>query len=273
MKHPEPLEAVFATTFLYSACKVVGKDKWPRWLQYELAHLETSTWAGLRTLSELRHVCDYDLMVDGSTYITRARSVASGKFLRSNRDVWVTVDDDLFASEEVLRRLILACRVTKGGVALPYMNRDGGSMTFRKVSGPTIHAAPPFFEGIPLRTVDRVGFGCVALHRDLVELLAKQAPHFAEKDGPPGAPTVLDCPALFLEGAQEGSWVGEDFYFSALCEKAGRPMHVLLNAPCEHAGLAAMLDSDGQIRVRDAEVGVALDGSLRAKEAAARQRD
>lgn len=257
----EPLAAVFATTFLYSACKVVGPDRWPEYLAHALAHLEESEWPGLRTLAELRHVCDYDLVVDGSTYITRARSVATGKFLRSAHDVWLTVDDDLFASDDVLRRLILACRSTRGGIALPYMNRDGKSMTFRKVSGPTLA-----FDDMLVRRVDRVGFGCVALHRDLVEALAKDAPKFRAEDGPPDAPGEPDCPALFLEGAQEGTWVGEDYYFSALCEAAGQPLHVLLDAPCAHAGLWAMLDEDGAIRVKDPERGRVLDASLRAKE-------
>jgi len=262
----EPLAKLFATTFMYSQCKLTGPTAWPTWLKLALARLDASVWPGLRTLGQLSRVCEYDLHVDGSTYITRARSVASGHFLRSAHDVWLTVDDDVYVQEDVLRRVILACRATRGGIALPYMNRDGHSMTFRKVSGPTsMFACGPVGASVllPLRVVDRVGFGCVALHRDLVELLAADAPKFREK----ALVGEVDCPALFLEGAEDGEWVGEDFYFSALAERAGRPLRVLLNAPCEHAGIAAMLDSDGQIRVRDPEHARILDMSLRAKEA------
>jgi hypothetical protein len=274
----EPLAKLFATTFMYSQCKLSGPNAWPTWLKLALERLDVSVWPGLRTLGQLSRVCEYDLHVDGSTYITRARSVAVGHFLRSAHDVWLTVDDDVYVQEDVLRRVILACRATRGGIALPYMNRDGHSMTFRKVSGPTLWltrggvpvargldgvGVPPTGDTLPLRVVDRVGFGCVALHRDLVEALAADAPKFREK----ALVGEVDCPALFLEGAQEGEWVGEDFYFSALAERAGRPLHVLLCAPCEHAGIAAMLDDEGQIRVRDPEHARILDMSLRAKEA------
>jgi len=259
----EPLAKLFATTFMYSQCKLTGPVAWPTWLKLALARLDASVWPGLRTLGQLSRVCEYDLHVDGSTYITRARSVAAGHFLRSAHDVWLTVDDDVFVQDSVLRDVILACRAMRGGIALPYMNRDGHSMTFRKVSGPTQPLDPSDTTRLLVRVVDRVGFGCVALHRDLVEALARDAPKFREK----ALVGEVDCPALFLEGAQDGEWVGEDFYFSALAERAGRPLHVLLNAPCEHAGIAAMLDSDGQIRVRDPEHARILDMSLRAKEA------
>lgn len=262
-----PLAPVFFSTYPYTGCKLHG-TAWPKQLEHEYAHLAESPWAGFRTLHQLRFVCDAQVYVDGSTYITRARSVATKHFLVSDKDVWLSLDDDVFVTEEVLRRQLLACRATRGGVALAYTNRDGKSMTFRKVTGPTswVDVDAPF-SGAPfpaaLRTVDRIGMGCIALHRDLVERLAKDAPHFRELDRPGG---VTDCPALFLEGVQEGSWVGEDFYFSALCERAGMPLQVLLDAPCEHQGISAKLDLEGAICIRGEEHADRLDASLRDKE-------
>jgi len=239
--------------------------EWPKQLVREFETLDVSVWPGFRTLGQLRRVCDATVYVDGSTYITRARSVATRHFLDSGRDVWLSVDDDVFVEEDVLRRQLLVCRATRGGVALPYTNRDGKTMTFRKVKGPTerITYYDPYLMIVtssPVRTVDRVGMGCVALHRDLVERLAKDAPHFRELDRPNG---VANCPALFLEGVQEGSWVGEDYYFSALCESAGSPLLVLLESACEHQGVGAMLDVDGQIFIRGEPAAKKLDAAFR----------
>jgi hypothetical protein len=255
-----PLAPVFFSTFPYTACKLYGPAAWPKQLEREWDRLDESEWPGFRSLGQLRRVCDATVYVDGSTYITRARSVATKHFLDSGRDVWVSLDDDVFVEEEVLRRQLLVCRATRGGVALPYTNRDGKTMTFRRVTGPTQWLSVIGDEAQPVRVVDRVGMGCVALHRDLVERLAKDAPHFRERDRPNG---VEDCPALFLEGVQDGSWVGEDYYFSALCERAGSPLLVLLEAACEHQGVAAMLDVDGQICIRGDEAADKLDSAFR----------
>lgn len=256
----EPLAPVFFSTFPYTGCKLHGAV-WPKQLQWEFEHLDESVWPGFRSLGQLRRVCDATVYVDGSTYITRARSVATKHFLDSGRDVWVSLDDDVFVGEDVLRRQLLACRATRGGIALPYTNRDGKTMTFRKVKGPTQWLPLPDMTAVvPVRTVDRVGMGCVALHRDLIERLAKDAPHFRELDRPSG---VENCPALFLEGVQEGSWVGEDYYFSALCERAGTPLLVLLEAPCEHQGIGAMLDVYGQIMIRGEPAASKLDAAFR----------
>lgn len=259
-----PIEPVFATTFLYAACKVVGADAWPAYLAHQLANPEESAWPSIRTLAfELAAVCDVKLVTDASTYIDRARCVAAGRFLLSGLDVWLTCDDDIEADEDTLRKLILACRHTRGGVAVPYMNRDGKSMTFRRVSGPTEWLTLNDELRVPTRFVDRVGFGLVALHRDLVELLAHQAKWFRESDA-----SRMLCPHLFVNDVEEGSWTGEDYAFSRKCDQAGRPLRVLLEAPCEHAGILAMLDAEGTILVADPKRAEALDLALRASERA-----
>ena len=264
MTDPAPAEPVFFSTYPYAACKLAGADVWPARLAHELAHLASSQWPCWHTFDAWLHVGGAELYVDGSTYITRARSVAAGKFLASDKDVWLTCDDDIYADAEVLRRVVAACRSTRAGIALPYLNRDGKSMTFRRVAGPTQWVAVAGGDTVPVRVVDRVGFGCVALHRDYVVALAKDAPHFSEVDRPGG---VRNCPALFLEGVDEGSWVGEDYFFSARAERAGTPLRVLLNAPCTHQGMTAMLDVEGRICLADAKVADTLNSSLRAKEA------
>ena len=259
----EPLAPIFASTYLYGAHKNVGAERWDAWLAHQLAHLDESAWAGLRTLGELKRVCTFDLVTDNSTYITRARSVMAGRFLRGSKDVWLTVDDDVYADEDVLRRVVLACRETRAGVAVPYINRNGLSMTFRRLYGPTLHLDFGSQGSASLRSVDRIGFGLVALHRDLVMLLAKDAPMFREGNDGKSEP---DCPALFLEGAQDGDWVGEDYYASRLCEDAGKPLWAMLSAPCEHAGITAMVDMQGHIRVQGLAAAETLDRAFRERE-------
>lgn len=238
---------VFASTYLYAMCKTLGIEAYKRWLAEHTetdAALRSAPCQGLRTLGHLALLCDFDLGVDAGTYITRSRSVMAGRFLASNKDVWITVDDDIEASAEVLGRLLLACRATRDVVAAPYLNRDGGTMTFRLLYGEIYHV-----EGIALRSVDRIGAGLMALHRDLVEALAEKAPRFRSSNKEPMS--VPDCPALFLEGVEDGDWMGEDYWFSRLCEQAGRPIHCLLDAPITHASWTAKVGLDSCVYVVD----------------------
>jgi hypothetical protein len=188
-------------------------------------------------------------------------------FLASDKDVWLTCDDDMFAETETLRKLVLACQATRGAVAIPYLNRDGKSWTFRKVRGPTSGTPRPCEIPILLRTVDCIGMGLCAIHRELVERLAKDAPHFKEKSLPS---EVASCPVLFKNGEvdEAGVWMGEDYYFSQLCEKAGSPIRVLLEAPASHGGLWAMLDREAYFVMPDPKARDLLIESIRAKEKA-----
>src|SRR5277367_3861456 len=215
---------VFFSTFMYSACKVVGAEHWQDVLAYEFGHLDNSGWHGFRTLGQARRVGEVVAYVDASTYIDRARCVAAGRFQEQAQcDVWLTCDDDMYADQGVIGRMVECCRVTKGLVALPYMNRDGGSMTFRKVTGPTV------WQPHALRVVDRVGMGLCAMHRDYIETLAKLAPHFRSSESGP-----IDSPYIFCNGVEDGHFVGEDYGVCRLGELAGLPQHVLLDAPGQH---------------------------------------
>lgn len=261
-----PLDPVFASTFLYSACKIVGVDHWHQYIASQRALGLQSDWPALRTLyGELPYVCAATVVEDASTYIDRARCVMAGRFLLSDCDVWLTIDDDIYADVETLRRLLVACRETRAGIAVPYLNRDGHSMTFRWAKGPTEWLQVGSLR-IPLRTVDRVGFGLVALHRDLV---ARLALHTSTRWFRESLDSPARCPHLFVNSVDDdGTFMGEDFHFSRLCESAGHPMRVLLEAPCEHAGLVAMLDEEGHIRVADPARAEILDRALREREKA-----
>ncbi|HBZ69300.1 MAG TPA: hypothetical protein DEP35_05990, partial [Deltaproteobacteria bacterium] len=252
MMRPEP--PVFASTYPYAACKAMGERVYKAWEAAQIVgteSLDRSPLQAFRTLGQLSRVCEMQLMIDASTYITRARNVMAGHFLRSDKDVWITLDDDMETDASVLRDLLAACRATRECVALPYFNRDGRTATHRRIYGATEWWLPhqldgqprvivgnefidggPALDRIPLRRVDRIGMGCVALHRDVVERLAGAVPWFRESNR--SAVGEPDSPALFREDVQDGDWVGEDYYFAALCERAGTPIRVLLDATVTH---------------------------------------
>jgi len=241
---------LFMSTFLYAAAKTVTNDLWSTYIAEQCRNLETSDWPGLRTVGALATVSPVELRIDASTYITRARCVAAGRFLRSTADVWVTVDDDILVDRDTIRQALAACQAIDGGVALPYLNRDGNSLVCRDVAD-TTEWVDTEVGALPVRRVGRTGFGFVALTRGYVERIVRKndVPHFREDDLLSKEP---DCPLLFVEGAEHGSWIGEDYYFSRLAEAAGEPLRLLLDAPCEHAGRALKLSAAGDICFRDA---------------------
>jgi hypothetical protein len=247
---PAPLPRMFFSTYQYAACKLVGGDKWPAVLAELMAHPERGPeLLGTRgfsfmTLSEARHVSEVAIHVASNSYIARARCVAAASFLASGCDVWLQCDDDTFADEETIRRQVTACRATKGLVALPYANRDGHSMCMRHVVPPTTWLA----DGLPVRKVDRVGLGLTAVHRDVVAALdvaCEPAMRFRDRI----APDALDCPGIFLSAPVDGDWVGEDYFFCGLVERAGFPMHVLLEASVQHESLVTKLDTEGHVYI------------------------
>jgi hypothetical protein len=237
---------LFFSTFMYAPCKVVGAEAWPELLKFwlESEHLDDAPWHALRTLGQARRVAECAVHVDAGTYIDRCRCVAAGNFLyEAGRacDVWLTCDDDVYADETVIRQLVDVARETKGLCALPYLNRDGKSMTFRRVWGPTQRIA-----GAPVRCVDRVGMGLVAMHRDFVTTLADRSASFVDGDSV--------YPHIFRNGVEGRTFIGEDFWLCMLAERDDLPMHVLLEAPGLHMNLEAKLDLEGRICVKDPSV-------------------
>ncbi len=240
--------SVFASTFLYAAAKVA--PDWSTYIADQCRNLGSSEWPGLRTIGALATVSPVEIYIDASTYITRARCVASGRFLRSKAKVWVTVDDDILVDRDTVRQALLVCQATDGGVALPYLNRDGKSITCRDVAEKT-EWVETSAGALPVRRVSRTGFGFVAMTRGYVERIVQKnnVEFFREDDLRSKEP---DCPLLFVEGAENGSWIGEDYYFSRLAETSGEPLRLLLDAPCEHAGRALKLSAAGDVCLRDA---------------------
>jgi hypothetical protein len=233
---------VFLSLFAYAYAKISGVS-WPDVLRAELEHPDKSKWPGFRTVGQASRIGVQDAYVDGSTLITKARSRAAGKFLDSHADVWLTVDDDVFAEAEVLGRLVVAARATRGLVAAPCVLRDGRSVNVqvsRMSTTDTVVVA-----GLPLLTLyGSVGFGLVAVHRAAVAALASNALWVGRDDG------RRDYPALFLERVRGGQWVSDDVGFCLACQQHDVPMHLLLDAATEHAGMGCLMTRELELRVR-----------------------
>lgn len=224
--------SLFFSLFAYAAAKnagVQGRD-FHEVDRHWRVDPKSSPWVGWKTMAAAGSLGEsMAVLVDGSTLITKARSRASGHFLTSGADVWLTCDDDVFADSEVLERLLAACRQTRGVVAVPCPVRDGSRLNVGLPPGrPT---APP-----GLAAATHVGMGLVAMHIDAIVAASADVPKV----------TVGGTyPAVFREHVTtEGVWVGEDWSFSELCTAAGVPLYVLLDAPCHHAGRRAQLTSD-----------------------------
>jgi hypothetical protein len=243
---------LFATTFLYALAKVAG-PKWPE-IQAEIVRSPLRppvSCDGLETIREMGALGEpVTLWIDGCTLIGKARSRASGEFLRrADCDVWVTVDDDVYAHGDVLRTLVAAARETRGVVAVPYIHRDGHALAF--AVGKLDEARVQVTAAAALyRAEDGVGLGLTAIHRDAIIRVAREVPQ-ATAETPP-------FPALFLEDVDEGRWIGEDYAFARLCHACGVPVDLLLDAACCHAGRWSRLTSDLRLYVGDDEAAFGL---------------
>jgi hypothetical protein len=262
---------LFFSTFMYAACKVVGNDAWPETLQHLLRHpdkaverLGTVGYA-FQTLYEAQHLTDCTVHVSSNTYIARARCVAAATFLASGRDVWLTVDDDNYADRDVLRRLVTSCRETRGLASIPYANRDGRSMTMRRLLPPVTRLAC----GELVMRIDRVGLGMTAMHRDFITALDRACPPSRRFRSRPAA-GALDVPGIFLAVPDDGEWCGEDFYACALAERAGLPMHALLEAPVTHEHVTSQLDVDGAVQLYNQQHVAAMNRGIEESNEAAR---
>jgi len=253
---------LFCSLFAYSYAKAVGPEEWPRVLEQELANLDASEVPGFRTLGAAKSLGPMTAYVSGHTLITKGRSVAAGEFLRSSADVWLSVDDDVFAPTGTVERLLRAARVTRSLVGAPCILRDGSGINawYDKLDAKRIVQR----EGLSLYPVDAIGFGVVAIHRELVEMLAKYAKQVTR--------VAVPFPALFLEDVHEGSWIGEDFNF---CHRArvghNSPVYALLDAPTEHAGHWCRLDDDLSLQVRDQRTATLLKAGRQVREAQSSQ--
>jgi hypothetical protein len=241
---------IFASVFLYAAQKlhelmhpdVAWEDALSVWRQ----NPALSPWEGMRTIARVRELGEpMQEYVGAGSLITKARSRAAGFFLRSDADVWLTVDDDVGAELAVLERLVARARETRAVVSAPCVLRNSRRTGATKLNVLNLGLHPALTLEGDMAPLVRTGMGLVAMHRQAILDVAAGAATVTQD-------TVGEYPALFLEEVRDGEWIGEDFAFSDRAMTAGVPLYALLDAPTVHARVRGMLRRDLSVVVDEA---------------------
>jgi len=192
-----------------------------------------SPWPAYRTVGQLDPVEPFILVSDASGSISQSRSRMAGRFWRgfgASCDVWLSVDDDLFADTDVCARLVGLARKERCLATVPYLLRDGRTASIAGV-----------VKGARI-TAQSSGMGLVAMHREALEAIFAECPRAVDDKG-------ARYPAAFLEFIDEWlGWLGEDIAFSRRAQKAlgtTHPWVVLPDALIGHAGRWSRLNLDG----------------------------
>lgn len=236
--------SLFISTYPYALIKTAralgvlsGEDSGAelRLIEAEFAKGVESHWPCVRTVEECKYVEPALLLKDASGALDECRSRAAGKFLCApSCDVWLQVDDDIFATRDVIAKAIEIARATKSIASVPYLLRDGRTSS---VGGLTFGS-----DRLDVQAA-WTGMGLVAMHRDAVDAIGRRGP-IAETD------KGEIYPALFLRYIDDRRhWLGEDIAFSKRAEAAGMPIHVLADTPICHAGRWSRLNPDGSFSV------------------------
>jgi len=199
---------------------------------------DESAWPCYRTVAQVEKLEPVMLVSDASGGLPQCRSRMSGRFLASACDVWLTIDDDLFAEAPVIERLVKLARLNRQAVfTASYLLRDGVTQS---VGGLLSQGETE------LRNVGTTGMGLVAMHRDT---LTKVAPYAQ----PAITGTGERYRAYFAEVIDEWcGWCGEDVSFSRRCREAGVPILAVADAPTCHAGRWSYMNPDGSFTVHRA---------------------
>lgn len=204
---------VFASTGSYLLGRMIGSNEACAALTRIAATgaapagLEGAHVPGALTVHELAKLFDVTLKVDGeSVCIGKSRSRALADALASGADVWVTVDDDVFAAGDTLRWLVEA--VTRDDAPhvciVPCPLRNDPSRV--NVQWTSVYLEEQLPRHGLVRRAKWGGFGLVAMNRAAMEA-ASSAPSFRDHDG------RLKSAAFLELLTSEGRWMGEDCSF------------------------------------------------------------
>jgi len=227
---------VFASIFCYPIAKFVADPE--AFIQQEIAAGEQAEWPCFRTLARLRKlVGPLQLLTDRATLIAKARSRAAHTFLRrSEADVWVTIDDDIEASEEDLKLLLSALRDDDTAIVIgPCAMRDDMRLNIvaeqRKIRTTA--------DGTRLLEVTSGGAALVGYKRAAIETMAGRFPELWYVN----APDDIGI-ALFLEVVDDHHWIGEDMKFCGRARASGVRIESLVDTAIVHAGVPAKIDDE-----------------------------
>jgi hypothetical protein len=198
---------------------------------------DDSDWPCYRTVAQVEQLEPVMLVSDASGSIGQCRSRMSGRFLATSCDVWLTVDDDLFAEAAIIERVVSLARTNPSSViSAPYLLRDGITPSIgglQSVKG-------------DLQPVSTSGMGLVAMHRNALKRIEPQAQPAIDDKG-------NRYRAFWHEMIDEWcGWLGEDVSFCRRAWTAGVPILALADAPTCHAGRWSYMNPDGSFTVHRA---------------------
>jgi hypothetical protein len=224
---------------------------------------DQSTIEGVATLRQLSQIGDVECRVDaGATCIAKSRCRAFDAALKSDAEVWVSVDDDVLADAQTLAWLVGAVATTRPAVCVaPCLLRPGGgrpptanvefySTVLTGVQVPLSCASDLCNDGLK-RRIKRAGLGLFAINRAGLDELHFLATLY-EHDGSSTVPTrYLDDDGVvrdrvFFDSLVENRthpnancrWLGEDLAFFEYLRHCARAweLDALVRGRTVHAG-------------------------------------
>jgi hypothetical protein len=204
----------------------------------ELAAGENASWPAFRTLARVRaHTSPMVLMVNHSSLIGKARSLALGAFVESGAPLWLSIDDDVEASSEDVGRLLgaedvdvlIAPCALRGGDA-PQLNIAVSS------SAPSVRDVGAGVRAFPIVSG---GFALSVMSRRAAAMLYEAHPELRFVETSQGPRRGL---GVYLEEIRDGSWWGEDYAFCRRARAAGLRLEALCDTAVTHAGVVATVD-------------------------------
>lgn len=149
----------------------------------------------------------------GDALIDRARSKAASIWYRkAETDVMLMIDDDIVFRREDAERVVALAREKRSIACAAYPVGDGGHLASRAWPGERLDFGP---EREP-REIRWPATGFMAVHRDVIEALAKTLPECY-----PGEPDAFW--PMFTPFAFEGNYLSEDYAFGQRAREAGYP--------------------------------------------------
>jgi hypothetical protein len=231
---------LFASMSCYALGWALGAEVAMRLVTDAIKHPESDTPAlGVLTLRTLRQHADLELRIDtGASHLAKSRSRHFAAALESDCDAWLSVDDDVHVDSLAVRTLLagVAPPARLAGFAPPAQPRIvlvpcplRGKPDVVNVEFTRVHYVAPIANGVDgkplgdtggfLRRAVRGGFGCVAMNRAALRVIADAVPWFWDdvdaKPKPAPFLEMLDGPEAGGEqrAVEPGRWHGEDFSF------------------------------------------------------------
>lgn len=228
--------SVYVSIFAYPIGKTYAEPE--AFVKQEIEAGEKAEWPCFRTLARLQALeRDIQLSVDTSTLITKARSRAAGIFHRSERAVWVSIDDDVEASTRDLELLLTAARDPLSNIIVAPCCLRGRDVLNIAADKRSIRDNP-----VRLLECESAGLALAAITHEAIVTLGDAFPRLWWTNSELGQ--VDSGLGVFLETVEGHHWYGEDFAF---CKRA-RAAHLHIEALCDsevtHAGRAARISQE-----------------------------